>query len=193
MRALQGSSRPLRAPACHWSFNRARRFHHISGDVAGFFDRPPAELLHRDVQFADEFPGAWTARLDRMFSRQTTLDHWTKPDSGHTLVHIPIRANDGTVTFVVGFGYRAGSPVPASKELDVAAHIVLQLLDTERTRAVRFLHDIVAQSLSGTGLQIELLKPEIQPGAPEAHERIASIQQSLEEVLKLIREFNPRP
>ncbi len=184
-----GESQRDRTPVCQWSFNRAHQFHHVSGDSAEVFDRLPAELLRRHVSLIDDAHGGWFARLDRMFSGQTAMDRWTGRGK-QALVHIPVRDNDGAVTYAFGFAFPAGSTVPGTSELEFAAAASLQALETERMRCTRFLHDVVAQALSGTGLQLEILLAEIRTGNASALKRASDIQQSLEQVLKLIREFN---
>lgn len=183
------ASRRDRLPVCQWSFNRAHQFHHIGGDSAGLFDRLPAELLRRHVSLIDDPQGNWSARLNRMFLGQTAIERWIGRGE-QALIHVPIRGKEGTVTYAAGFAFPAGSAIPDASELEFAAAVTLQALGTERMRATRFLHDVVAQTLSGTGLQLELLLSEIRAGNAEALKRTTDIQQSLEQVLKLIREFN---
>ena len=179
-------------PVCQWSFNRAHQFHHVGGDSAGFFDRPPAELLHRHVSTIDDPQGSWSARLNRMFLGQARIEQWSAAMVGgdYALFHIAVGGHDGEVTYVAGFAFPAKLALPAPSELELAAVTALQAVESERTRATRFLHDVVAQSLSGTGLQLELLQLEIRARNGEGLKCAAEIQQSLEEVLKLIREFN---
>ena len=187
-----GVSQESPAPSCQWSFNRLHEFHHVSGDSTGLFHRPPSDLSRRHVSIVDDPRGTWSARLDRMFRSGAPIEQWiTAGLAGeYAMLHVPVRAGDGTVLYVVGFAFRAGSPLPAAPELELAAAATLQAVESERTRASRFLHDVVAQSLSGTGLQLELLQLEIQAHSAETLRRAAEIQKSLEEVLKLIREFN---
>jgi len=180
------------APSCHWSFNSAHEFHHVSGDAVSLFGRPAADLRRRHVSIIDDPSGTWSARLDRMFQRQTPIEQSAAPgpEREYTLFHVPVHADHGAAIYVAGFAFPAGSPLPCATELEWAAYAILQALDLERTRATRFLHDVVAQSLSGTGFQIELLKPEIHAQSAQALKRTLEIQKSLDEVLKLIREFN---
>jgi signal transduction histidine kinase len=187
-----GVSQRNRAPACQWSFNRARQFHHISGDFGRFFHRLPAELLRQHVSIIDDSQGSWTARLDRMFSGEAQMEEWTtaKPGPAYVLIHVPVRAAAGQVIYTAGFALPAGSQPATKAELELAATAALQAVETERARATRFLHDIVAQSLSGTGLQLELQRLEGGDSNAEAVKRASDIQHMIEEVLKLIREFN---
>jgi signal transduction histidine kinase len=180
-------------PSCHWSFNSAHKFHHIAGDAASIFHRPAADLWRRHVSIIDDPSGTWAARLNRMFQGQAPMEQSTAPgpDGEYVLFHVPVRGDDDTVIFVAGFAFPAGPLLPgAAAELQLAARATVQAVEVKRTRTTRLLHDVVAQSLSGAGLQLELLKLEIQAQSADALQRTAEIQKSLEEVLKLIREFN---
>jgi signal transduction histidine kinase len=178
-------------PACQWSFNKARRFHYLSGDSMGLFHRPPSELLHQHVSIADDPGGSWNARLDRIFSGNTTPFESTvsSPEQAYALIHLPIYARDSGVLYAAGFAYRAGRSIPAARELELAALAMLRVLETERARTERFLHDVVAQCLSGTGLQLELLRLEIEARKLEPPSRTGEIQRALEEALQRVRAF----
>ncbi len=179
-------------PACQWSFNRAQEFHHVSGDSQAIFALPPAELIRKPVFLIDDSARSWSKRLDRAFSGGTPIEQWTdaRPGGEYVLAHVPVHAHDGSVRYIAGFAFPTGSPAPAPAELELAASAALQCVETERTRANRFLHDVVAQSLSGAGLQLELLQLELGPRKTSALERVSQIQQSLDELLRLLREFN---
>jgi len=187
-----GVSQGNPAPLCQWIFNRLHEFHHVSGDSTGLFHRLPADLSRCHVSIVDDPPGTWSARLDRMFLGRDSIEQSIAagPAGEYAVFHVPVRAGDGTLLYVAGFAFPAGSPLPAAPELELAAATMLQVVESERTRATRFLHDVVAQRLSGTGFQLELLQLEIQAQSAEALKRTAEIQKSLEEALKLIREFN---
>jgi signal transduction histidine kinase len=178
-----------------WSFNRERQFHHLCGDSAVLFQQAPEELLFGDVSMVDDPEGSWAARLDRLFSGATCLEQWTVAveDANYTLVHVPVRAKDGAVMFVAGFAYRDGQEIPASLELELAARAASQALETERKQTARFLHDVVAQSLSSTGLQLELLRLELEAGSHEVRGPITDIQRRLDETLKQVRAFSGEP
>lgn len=187
-----GVSQQGRGPVCQWSFNRAHQFHHVSGDSAGLFHRPAAGLLRQHVSVIDDAQRSWSTGLDRLFSGETHLEQWTaaSPAGEHALFHLPVRDAGGAVTYVAGFAFPAGVAFSAASGLEWVAVAMLQAVESERTRATRFLHDVVAQSLSGAGLQLELLQIEVRTRTAQGCPRAAGIQQSLEKVLKLIREFN---
>jgi signal transduction histidine kinase len=177
-------------PLCQWGFNRSRRFLYVSGN-AGMFGRQPEELLHQHFSIIDDPSGSWGARLDRIFSGTAPYDTaGPTAEQAHVILHVPIHATDGSVAYAAGFSFPAGNPVPAIRELELAALAILQVLRTERTRTERFLHDVVAQCLSSTGLQLELLRLEIEAHQMQTPSRTAEIQQALAEALSRIRTFS---
>jgi len=186
-----GVSQGKPVPSCQWSFNRALEFHHVSGDTLPIFGRHAADLSHRHVSIIDDPSKAWSARLGRLFRGQDAVQTSSAgPKGEYTLLHVPVRGRDRSVHYVAGFAFPSSSPVPAPAEAQLAGDAVIQALEPERTRINRFLHDVIAQSLSGTGFQLELLALEIQAQSAEAPTRAAEIQKSLDQVLRLIRRFN---
>ncbi|MBI1789119.1 MAG: hypothetical protein HYR60_16430 [Acidobacteria bacterium] len=71
--------------------------------------------------------------------------------------------------------------------------VALRLLadqSRDRTRMARILHDEVAQLLSGAGLQLDLLRMDLEARVPEIAPRTAEIQAILEEIVVRIRELS---
>jgi signal transduction histidine kinase len=150
-------------PACQWSFNRARCFHYIGGDSAAIFHRAASDLLRCHVSAIDDPKASWAACLDRIFSGEARFESAPlASQNGYTLVHVPIHEPNGSVAYAAGFAYRAGLPVPSVSELELAAFGILQIVEAERARTDRFLHDVVAQCLTSTGLELELQRLELE-------------------------------
>jgi signal transduction histidine kinase len=178
------------APLCQWGFTKSRRFLYISGNT-DIFGRPPEELLHRHVAIVDDASRSWAARLDRIFSGAASSDTArSAADLDRAIIHVPIHARGGSVAYAAGFSYAAGDPAPGVRELELAAIAILQVLRTERARTERFLHDVVAQCLSSTGLQLEVLRLELEGQQARTPSRSAEIQQALAEALKRVRIFS---
>jgi signal transduction histidine kinase len=177
-------------PLGQWGFTKSRRFLYISGNTA-IFGRQPDALLHQHISIIDDASGSWATRLDRIFSGTSPYDT-TGPIAKHdqVILHVPIHATDGSVAYAAGFSFPAGKPAPDVRELEFAALAILQVLRTERGRTERFLHDVVAQCLSSTGLQIELLRLEIEAHQMQTPSRSAEIQQALADALKRVRTFS---
>ena len=177
-------------PLCQWGFTKSRRFLYISGNT-DIFGLSPEELLHQHVSMIDDASRSWATRLDRIFSGAAPSDtarSAAEPD--RAIIHVPIRIPGGDVTYAAGFSFPTGSPAPGLRELELAGMAILQVLRTERARTERFLHDVVAQCLSSTGLQLELLRLEIEGHQTQAPSRSVEIQQALAEALKRVRIFS---
>ena len=71
--------------------------------------------------------------------------------------------------------------------------IALRAVETEKrqgARLARFLHDEVAQVLSGAGLQLDILRMDLESKVPEIGPRTAEIQNLLETVVRRIRDLS---
>ncbi|MBZ5591826.1 MAG: hypothetical protein LAP39_06295 [Acidobacteriia bacterium] len=177
-------------PACQWSFNQARCFHYAGGDLVAVFRRTGPELVRQHVSTIDDAKRSWATRLDRIFSGETRFETTPPASPGdYAIIHLPVHAADGAVAYAAGFASRAGRPVPSPAELEFTALAILQVLDAERARTDRFLHDVIAQCLSSTGLEMEVQRLELEALGIELPDRTREIQRSLEEALNQIREF----
>lgn len=178
-------------PACQWSFNQARCFHYIGGNSPAVFHRTAPELLRRHVSTIDDPRARWAACLDRIFSGETRFESMPPASSDdYLLIHLPIHESGGGVAYAAGFAYREGLPVPSASELELIALGILQIVEADRARTDRFLHDVIAQCLSSTGLELELQRLELGELGIEVPDRTREIQRSLEEALDLIRAFH---
>jgi signal transduction histidine kinase len=61
---------------------------------------------------------------------------------------------------------------------------------SERGKLARMLHDEVAQVLSGAGLQLDILRMDLEGNVPEIVPRTAEIQSLLDRVVRLIRDLS---
>jgi signal transduction histidine kinase len=176
-------------PLCQWAVTRSRRFLYISGNT-DIFGHSPEELLHQHLSVVDDAGRSWATRLDRIFSGAATSDTAKAAKLDRIVIHVPIHARGGSVAYAAGFSFPAGSPPPRVRELELAAIAILQVLRAERARTERFLHDVVAQCLSSTGLQLEVLRLELEGRQTRTPSRSVEIQQALTEALKRVRIFS---
>ena len=94
---------------------------------------------------------------------------------------------------------KAGSPDPAHSTGSGYRNVALRAIearDMERAALSRFLHDDIAQFLSGIGLQLDILRLDLEARVPEIGARTAEIQEILEQVVTRVRdlssELNPK-
>ncbi|HVP47363.1 MAG TPA: hypothetical protein VMT32_12295 [Bryobacteraceae bacterium] len=177
-------------PVCQWSFNQARCFDYVGGDSAAVFHRTGPQLLRRHVSTIDDAKRSWAIRVDRIFTGESRLESIAPASPGaYAITHLPVHGPDGAVAYAAGFAYHAGQPVPPAAALEFTALAILQALEAERARTDRFLHDVIAQCLTSTGLELEVQRLELKALGMELPDRAWEIQRSLEEALNRIREF----
>ena len=75
--------------------------------------------------------------------------------------------------------------------LDLLAPL-LTAREEEREQAGRLLHDDIGQTLSAAGLQLDLLRMDIEEVLPDAARRLRETQQSLELAMESVRALNQR-
>jgi len=89
-----------------------------------------------------------------------------------------------------GFAFDLTPWSDAERQLRETALEVLRAREDERSRLSRMLHDEVGQSLSVAGLQLDLLRMDLESTVPSIPARTAEIQQVLERVMERVREFS---
>ena len=92
-----------------------------------------------------------------------------------------------------GFGSEGNSD--SEQRFRTLALSAIEHEQSERGRLARMLHDEVAQTLSGAGLQLDILRMDLEDRVPEIASRTCEIQSLLDQVAKHIRhlsyELNP--
>jgi signal transduction histidine kinase len=181
-----------RAPVCHWAFDRAHRFHLAAGDVMAVFHKDAPELWDTHVSVVDDPRRIWSRLVKKTFDGESPIYRveGTNGHPGYSVIQLPIRARDESVLFAAGYAYKEERPVPKVQDLESMAPVALQALASDRARTSRFLHDVVAQGLSATGCQIEIVDMAIrEKNLSSLETRTADLQAFLEHTLKLVRQF----
>jgi two-component system NarL family sensor kinase len=92
-------------------------------------------------------------------------------------------------------GFELDANSDSEQRFRALALAALENEQSERGKLARMLHDEVAQLLSGAGLQLDILRMDLQDRVPEIVSRTAEIQSLLERVVRHIRhmsyELNP--
>src|SRR6266581_3219712 len=65
-----------------------------------------------------------------------------------------------------------------------------QLLELQRSRMAAFLHDTVGQNLTALGLQLDLVRMDLESVTPATCAHVAEIQKLLGAMMEEIREFS---
>ena len=78
----------------------------------------------------------------------------------------------------------------AEQELRHTVLGALKAQEFERTMVSKFLHDSVGQNLTALGLQLDLIRMDLESISPETCGRIGDIQKLLEEMMESVREYS---
>jgi signal transduction histidine kinase len=179
------------SPACQWIVSAEGAFTRFYGDPLPLFDRSAALLvgcLPGDVLGADE-AAAWRERFARALSGETLLLHERRPTGTWYVTLFPLRV-EGVIRFAGGSAREVTPWTAAQQELRYAVLGALKAQEFERTMVSRFLHDSVGQNLTALGLQLDLMRMDLESISPETCRHIGDIQKLLEEMMERVREYS---
>jgi signal transduction histidine kinase len=178
-------------PGCVWALRQDLSVHCIWGDAALLFGADAAGLAGRNLQdiLLPESRQSWRDRVARVFLGETVS--WREGSLAVTC--FPVREGSEIV--------HAGGTALETAALDAAEERLRQAAaegrERERGRLARILHDDVGPSIGAAGLQLELLRMDLERLAPEMRDRAAEAQQALERAMERVRELanemNPAP
>jgi signal transduction histidine kinase len=183
-------------PALFWIAGPDGAFSRIHGDAAALFGIGESQLLGRTAETAlDPVLGErWQSRFSRAFGGETLMLREGRGDSIWNVSVFPIRRG-GQITEVGGIAFENGPWGSAERELRNTVLSALKAQEFERKMAARFLHDSVGQNLTALGLQLDLVRMDLESVSPEIGARVIEIQHMLgimmEEVRVYSYELNP--
>lgn len=177
------------SPACHWIVDSTPAFVAFYGQAAPLVRLPAENIVGRTIEEAFEPAAAqsWTERIARAFAGETVL--LSENVGGHRwqITLFPIRV--GEEIRYVGVLARESTPWgSAEQELRRTVLSALKAQEFERSHMSRFLHDVVGQNLTALGLQLDLLRMDLEAVSPESCTRIAEMQKVLEGIMEETRE-----
>ncbi len=175
-------------PACSWLASRDFAFERVFGNATPLFGKPAPDLagLALPALLPSEACRAWSERIRRVFEGESL-----QFQEGAFWVHLfPVYGEPPEIAFAGGFAVDSAASIGAGQELREAALKVLQAREAERGRLARFLHDEVGQCLSAAGLQLDLLRMDLERHEPTISSRTAEIQQVLERVMEQVRDYS---
>jgi two-component system NarL family sensor kinase len=178
-------------PACAWIADSQGVFCEVYGDPSAIFRRTAAELKNRTASQALESGVAetWTNRAERVLAGETLVLRERCGNSTWYISLFPIR-REGRILYAGGFGREVTPWGTAEQELRHTVLGVLKAQESDRKMASRFLHDSVGQNLTALGLQLDLIRMDLETLSPETCARIAEIQKMLEAMMTEVREYS---
>ena len=177
-------------PACQWTIDREGYFHAIYGDSSPLFDKTASELQGQPTSsLGTELAPLWSNRFARVFDGEILNLRERRGNSTWYVTVFPIR-REGQVVFAGGLAREITPWSTAEQELRRTVLSALKAQEFQRRMASQFLHDSVGQTLTALGLQLDLLRMDLEGVAPESSVRILEIQKILEEMMEQVREYS---
>lgn len=170
-------------PACLWISRPPGVVQEVYGDPEPLFGKSAAELK------TDAAPEAWTKRFQRAFAGETLILRERRGNATWYVSLFPIRRN-GEIVYAGGLAREITPWSTAEQELRQTVLGALKAQEFERKMASKFLHDSVGQNLTALGLQLDLIRMDLEMLSPDACERITAIQKTLETMMEEVREYS---
>jgi signal transduction histidine kinase len=192
------------SPACFWivkgspaavkrSQARYERmvFERVWGKPIPLFGKPPDQLTGAscsEILSAGTAP-LWCERFERAMEGETLLLRERRGDVVWFVSVFPVRM-EGAGVWAGGIGREITKWSVAEQQLRHTVLGALRAQEFERNMMSRFLHDSVGQNLTALGLQLDLIRMDIEATAPEVGNRVAEVQKSLGEMMEAVREYS---
>jgi signal transduction histidine kinase len=166
-------------------------FERVWGRALPLFGVPADELAGArcaDVLSSETAP-LWCERFGRALEGETLL---LRERFGKTVWFVslfPVNP-DGGGAWAGGIGREITPWKMAEQELRHTVLGALKAQEFEKSKMSRFLHDSVGQNLTALGLQLDLIRMDLETGAPEVGERVTEVQKALGEMMEAVREYS---
>jgi PAS domain S-box-containing protein len=178
-------------PALLWIVGLDGSFSEIHGNAAALFGVSESELKGQRLENAlDGASGEqWRNRFSRALAGETLHLRERRTDSVWNVTVFPIRRG-GQITEVGGMAFESAPWSSAEQELRNTVLSALKAQEFERKMASQFLHDSVGQNLTALGLQLDLVRMDLETVSPEIGTRVTEIQQMLGIMMEEVREYS---
>jgi signal transduction histidine kinase len=177
-------------PACHWIVDAAGVFVRIFGDPQPLFDRTAAELSGRNC--ADALGPAssqlWASRFARALAGETVVIRERRGEAAWSVFLFPVRL-EGEVRYAGAAAREVTSWAAAEQELRYTVLGALRAQEHQSTATARFLHDAVGQNLTALGLQLDLVRMDLE-NHPALRDQVTEVQKLLETIVEQVREYS---
>ncbi len=177
-------------PACEWIVTRQDVFHSVYGNPTSLFGKTAAELKGAHVSELEPVRAkTWSSRFHRILAGEILMLRERHGNSTWYISLFPIRRGE-KILFAGGFAREITPWGTAEQELRRTVLSALKAQEFDRRMASQFLHDSVGQNLTALGLQLDLVRMDVEPLAPEISARIVEIQKMLETMMEEVREYS---
>jgi signal transduction histidine kinase len=178
------------SPACQWMVSADGVFQRVYGDTLPVFGKPAADLAGQNISSVSQtLSDTWMARFDRAFAGETLALRERYGLSLWNIVVFPVRVN-AAIAYVAGWAYEATAWSTAEDELRRTVLGALKAQEFERSVVAKFLHDSIGQNLTALGLQLDLVRMDLEGISTGACARITEIQQLLGAMMEEVRDYS---
>jgi signal transduction histidine kinase len=184
------------SPACQWMVSADGVFQQVYGDTASVFGKAASDLAGKAVSLVLDaaLSDTWMARFARAFGGESLTLRERRGETVWNISLFPVR-NGSRIAFAGGLACENTAWSTADVELRRTVLGALKAQEFERSMVAKFLHDSIGQNLTALGLQLDLVRMDVETISPEACARILEIQQLLGEMMEEVRgysyELNP--
>ena len=135
-----------------------------------------------------DVPGALGPALAQQHGLALRVRERRAPETWNITV-FPIRV-EGTIRYAGGLAREITAWASAEQELRHTVLGALKAQEFERTMVSKFLHDSVGQNLTALGLQLDLVRMDLEPISPAICQNVADIQKMLGEMMESVRDYS---
>jgi signal transduction histidine kinase len=173
-----------------WAIDSKYRVRWVYGDPSGILGKPAAELEKRTLSEAlDEHTAAlWDRRMARAFAGESVFFRHKGRATEWAALVFPFPHQGKQYAGVLARELTDWQD--AERKMREKILGALEAQEFERRVAARFLHDKIGQNLTAIGLQLDLVRMDLQPAAKGAAERISEVQKLLGDVMEEVRRYS---
>jgi signal transduction histidine kinase len=193
------------SPACYWIVKADRlapgrlkakpawsdfAFVRLWGDPSALFGKGKADLAGKPsaAVLSAHVARVWRGRFERALEGEFLTLRERHGKSAWYISVFPIHLSDGH--YAGGIAREVTAWTSAEQELRHTVLAALKAQEFEHTIMSRFLHDSVGQNLTALGLQLDLIRMDVQEAVPQIGARVAEIQHVLGEMMEKVREYS---
>ena len=189
--SIGGLSRAFleQSPACNFVVDTGGVFREIYGDPSDLLGKSAAALLDQPVTILSaDLAANWSDRFMRVFNGDTLALRERRGELSWNISVFPIRI-EGEIRYAGGLAREMTPWGKADQELRRTVLSALKAQEFERNMLSKFLHDSVGQNLTALGLQLDLIRMDIEQD-PAICARIEDLQKLLEVMMEQVREYS---
>jgi PAS domain S-box-containing protein len=179
------------SPTCNWIVDRELIFCRVHGDAVPILGKAAGDLIGHSVNEAldPESARSWKERMGRALAGESLTLRDRQGNRSWNISVFPI-SMEGSICYAGALARELTPWTRAEQELRYTVLGALKAMEFERKSASRFLHDSVGQNLTALGLQLDLMRMDLETISPEICARIAEMQKMLEEMMEAVREYS---